>query len=523
MGQRGGGGTTAPRPVEVPRVAAARAVAAGLAHTCALLEGGTVRCWGANEAGQLGTGLTAIAGTTETVRDVAGAVAIGAGGRQSCAILADGSQRCWGADGPPRAEHVIFAMRTPVALQTPGIAGARAVAPGLAHNCILLQAGTVRCRGNNAEGQLGDGTFRHSRPPVEVRGLASARALASGGAHACVILGDGGVHCWGSNARGQLGRPVAETSPRPLAIAGVAGAVAVAAGAAHACAVLGDTTVRCWGRNADGQLGRGFMGPSSLRAEAVVGLSQVRALAAGAAFTCALLADGTVRCWGQNAQGQLGDGTTRSATVPLAVQGVAGALALGAGASQACAVVAGGRAVCWGHLAHEASAPATEAVGLVGVPTLTGASAVAVGQNFGCATRDDLTLVCWGANDRGQLATPEVTGAGHPVMVTGVAYPVAVAAGALHACALRRDGKVKCWGRSHLGQLGPSGVGESSPVPVGVDGLVGVAALSAGGAHSCALLADGGVRCWGANESAQLGQDASLRFSHRAVPVDVSR
>jgi alpha-tubulin suppressor-like RCC1 family protein len=510
-------------PVAVGGIASARAVAAGQAHTCALLNDRTVRCWGWNEAGQLGQGLPGGSfAVPAVVEGISEAVTLGAGGLQSCAVLVDGTQRCWGTDGPPRTEHR-FAMRTPVPLETPGIAGALAVAPGLAHNCILLRVGTVRCRGNNSEGQLGDGTFESSRLPVPVTGVAAARAIVSGDAHTCVLVADGHVHCWGSNASAQLGRPIVEASPRPLVVGGVAGAVALASGEAHACVVLADRTARCWGQNEDGQLGRGWTGQSSFRAEAVIGLSRVTALALGAGFSCALLDDRTIRCWGKNSHGELGDGTTRGSALPVGVREVSGAIAIGAGTTQGCAALASGTLVCWGQAGRPASAAPSGTRGLLPVPELETATTVALGQDFGCATRRDLTLVCWGANDVGQLSTPEVPAVTRPVMVTGVAYSLAVTAGSQHACALRRDGKVKCWGRSHVGQLGRAGIGDFKPRPLVVEGIADVVGLSAGAAHTCVLSADGAIRCWGSNETGQLARDLSLKFSHSVVQVELSR
>ena len=518
-------------PVPVEAISSATAIAAGHAHTCALLSDRTVHCWGSNEVGQVGVLGAGVVPTPVAATGLSEAVALGAGGTQGCAILADGTQRCWGTDGPPRAAQVIFAMRTPTPLPTPGVAGAAAVAPGLAHNCMLLRAGTVLCRGNNSEGQLGDGTFRTSRPPVPVAALAGVRAIASGDAHSCAIVADGGVRCWGSNTTGQLGRAVKESSPRPVAVAGLSNVTAADSGDAHTCVLLVDGTVRCWGRNTDGQLGRGWAHQGSTRTEPLIELPKARAIAAGSEFTCALLEGGTVRCWGKNSRGQLGDGTTRSSAVPIAVRGITGATAIAAGVSQACAVVSDGAVMCWGRGGPEDRPPegstgetaVLPTAGPVAVPGLQAATAAAIGQNFGCALRRHLTLVCWGANNSGQLGTPEVDSAAWPVMVTGVAYPVAVTAGLLHACAIRRDGKVRCWGRNDLGQLGPAATRESSQVPVTVEGIEQAVVISAGAAHTCAAIADGTVKCWGSNETAQLARDPTLKFSHRPVTVEALR
>src|SRR6185503_16091069 len=161
--------------------------------------------------------------------------------------------------------------------------------------------------------------------------------IASGDAHTCAIVADGGVRCWGSNMTGQAGRPVVDSSPKPVVITGVSDATAAASGETHTCALRADGTVVCWGRNVSGQLGRGWESQGSIRGAPVLELPRTTAVASGAQFSCALAEDGTVRCWGSNARGQLGDGTTRSSSVAVEVRGVSGATAIGAGVSQACA------------------------------------------------------------------------------------------------------------------------------------------------------------------------------------------
>jgi alpha-tubulin suppressor-like RCC1 family protein len=513
--------------VAIERLPPATAIAAGDAHSCALLGNGTVRCWGSNEVGQLGVGAAGgIVTSPVPLPGILGVVALGAGGTQTCAVLMEGTQLCWGTDGPARLDHIFFAMRTPMPLATPGVAGAAAAAPGGAHNCMLLQAGTVLCRGNNEDGQLGDGTFRSSRPPVAVTGLTAVRALASGDAHSCAVVADGGVRCWGSNISGQLGHSVAPPSSRPTTVAGASNVAGVASGDGHTCALLADGSVRCWGRNSDGQLGRGWAHRGTAHALPVVDLPKAKAIAAGADYTCAIIEDGSVRCWGKNARGVLGDRTTRHSTVPVLIAGVTDATAIAAGRTQACAVVSKGAVRCWGQAGSDlssAEAAGLPSDGVVEVPGLRDATAVALGQNFGCAVRRHLTLVCWGSNSTGQLATPEVDAAGHPVMVTGVAYPTAVTAGSLHACAVRRDGRVRCWGRSNVGQLGAASIGEASRLPVTVDGVEQAVMISAGTAHTCAALADGRVRCWGSNEAGQLAAEPTLEFSHRPLTIDALR
>jgi alpha-tubulin suppressor-like RCC1 family protein len=222
-------------------------------------------------------------------------------------------------------------------------------------------------------------------------------------------------------------QPAGATRPGPAA-----GVRSVAAGGHHTCAVLSKGTVACWGLNADGQLGHG----EPIGAPVVVqGIATAVAIVTGRGHTCAVLADGTVTCWGANAQGQLGRATQGEhlSGAPAPVDGISTATVISAG--------------------RDHTAP-SQTLAPVPVEGLAAATAVAIGENFACASRGDLTLVCWGMNDRGQIGAPELRAAARPIMVTGVAWPVAATAGRFHACALRRDGTIRCWGDNAAAQLG---------------------------------------------------------------------
>src|SRR5947208_2348133 len=230
-----------------------------------------------------------------------------------------------------------------------------AVAGGGFHACMRLPDGTVQCWGRNNFGQLGngDGNLADSSVPVAVRGLTTATRVVTGDSHTCALLGDGTVQCWGGGDAGQRGDGTFNNRPTvPVAVVGLGTAVAaVTGGFYHTCALLGDGTVQCWGRNAEGQLGDG----SSIGTRAptrVIGITGALAVSGGFQHTCALLSDGTVQCWGRNAEGQLGDGTTTSSSTPVRVGGVTGDVAVSAGILHSCALLANGTVKCWGAVGN---------------------------------------------------------------------------------------------------------------------------------------------------------------------------
>ncbi len=322
------------------------ALAAGGNHTCAILSSGQAGCWGSNVTGQLGGPGPMYSSTPAVVPSLGSAVALAAGSNFTCTLLADHTVTCWGANGSGQTGAAASQVSGPA--RVGGIVDAQAIAAGAEHACALLADGKVKCWGNNEQGQLGNGATANSSAPVEASGLANATSIAAGGRHTCALAADGSAWCWGSNNSGQLGNANTEPAPTPVRVAGLgAAAKGLAAGINHTCALLADGSVACWGRNQSGQLG---ISPSAEVSGPVrvAALSSVRAVAAGYSHTCALLEDGTLKCWGNNQAGQLGDGKTANSSSPALVAGVSGATAVVAGITHTCAVLADTTIRCWG-------------------------------------------------------------------------------------------------------------------------------------------------------------------------------
>lgn len=379
-----------------------------------------------------------------------------------------------------------------------------AVAVGDAHACALRSDGTVVCWGSNDAGNLGDGTTTNSPLPVQVRGLGGVgtlegvREIGAGSVHTCAIGGDERLLCWGLNESGQLGIGGMMNSLVPVAVHGLGGAgtldgvLAVTAGEDYGCAALAGGSAACWGINAHGKLGDGTTTsrdvPAPVADGAGVGrLSDAKSVAANHLHSCAVLTGGQARCWGLNDDGELGDSTTTESLLPVVVQNGAG------------------------------SDPLTDVV------------QIATGGGHTCALTGAGHVMCWGRNDRGQLGDGTMAGSPLPVSVrntsgsgilTGVS---AIAVGASYSCAVLSGGEVVCWGSNSFGQLG-DGSTTTRPRPVYVASVGGGGRLttaqqvSAAGAFTCAALADDRVACWGKNLGG-LG-DGSSTESH--VPVEVS-
>lgn len=368
---------------------------AGFGSSCFVLQGG-IACWGANFTGQLGNGSTTDSSTFVPVTNFFSgrAVAMGTGGH-ACGIDLARKVYCWGYNSQGQLGNTTF-TNTTARVPVSDLIDSTGIAVGTSFSCALTVADGVRCWGANDFGQLGDGTtIGPHTSPVDVVGLTSGVArITAGDAHSCALTNAGGVKCWGANNNGELGDGTTTLRTTAVDVVGLTSGVASITTFGHTnCAVLTDGTVKCWGSNGVGILGDGTLVSYSATPVTVLGLTThpIVAVAVGGDHACALEDGGGVKCWGQNNAGQLGDGTTINRPTPLnyVVGGTSGYIGIWAGGGHTCGIR----------------------------PSLGG-------------------LTCWGANGFGQLGNGTTTDSHFPVNSAGLAPYLAFAKASLSTTAL---------------------------------------------------------------------------------------
>ncbi|MEC8024732.1 MAG: Ig-like domain-containing protein, partial [Myxococcota bacterium] len=448
------------------------------------------------------------------------ASAITLGGARSCAVVADGTLQCFGGtEIPQNMTQVSF---------------------GTSHYCGVRNNGKVSCAGDNANGQLGNGTTISSANPVDVvldtGGILNQVASVSvGDGHSCALTVAGSVYCWGYNEHGSVGlagdAPQQTTAVPVLLEDGtpLTGGIDLVSGSEHNCVLQADGAALCWGFNWAGQLGNGLPGvyfePVAVDLSVADGFLE---LALGTDHSCGVGVDGRVYCWGFNATGQLGLGPNAFEIVTKPTwNGLEDARAIGASGSHSCAVLADSTVRCWGN--NESGQLGAGFAGdsspspLV-VSGLTDAVDLDAGSAHACALTSGGQMFCWGQNSGGQLGDGTNQNASVPVSVDeleGFSYVTDLDRFSDHACARLSDSTVRCWGRNANGQTGEPASPATSEVVI-VAGLPPVVEVATGGAHSCAILSEGALRCWGQNTFGQLGAGTINAGTHIPQTVNLN-
>jgi len=577
-------------------------ITTGEDHSCALLDNGTVKCWGQNNRGQLGIGSTTNQGVASsqmgsslsTVNVGTGRLTLqlASGLNHTCGLLDDGSVKCWGGNtyGQLGIGSTIDIGGTSTemgdalsAVSFSGTLNAVQLVAGQYHTCAKLDNSQVICWGRNDKGQLGQGNKNQigdsnssavsSASVVDVSSDTTDAVIeiTAGANHTCVRTFEGEIKCWGKNSFGQLGvgtvanisddGSLSQMGGNLAAVALGTGrkAISVSSGFDHTCALMDNSQVKCWGSNEFGQLGQddttnvGDSNVADVSNDSAIALgSTVIQVSAGGNHTCALLDDGSLKCWGKNQVGQLGlennpednpdarnvgDQTGEIAALSAVSLGTGvTATKVTTGANHTCVRLNNGRTKCWGDNAKgQLGLGNTTDIGafsnqmgdnLSSIDLGTGefvAVQIVTGLKHSCVILGFNSVKCWGLNDQGQLGLGHTNSIGDDsdemgnnlsaVSLNGTA--VELAAGTKHTCARLDDGSVKCWGANDQGQLGlgdtlargddANEMGSNlSVVSLGAKKAI---QITAGEKHTCVLLNDATARCWGDNSKGQLGID----------------
>jgi len=558
----------------------ATAIASGGRHSCALLNNNSVKCWGYNRLGQLGLGDRIARGSTVEQMGSALpalelgtnhiAIALALGKNHSCVLFESGAVKCWGdnyrgqlgqGDGLRRGDDPdeMGDALAPIDLGTD--LTATAIAAKENQTCALLSDKSVKCWGENMDGGLGldDSNHRGDAPGEMGDALASINlgrgrtALAISGG--CARLDDGALKCWGDNDYGQLGQgdtQVRGDGPEDMAdleeidLGYKRRALFMVEGWLHTCALLDTYQVVCWGKGAYLGLGKGFSVVGDNKGEMGSELpylnlgADIEELSVGHNFICARLSTDVVKCWGDNDEGQLGQGDTTVRTNYLGEVSELASIDLASGlrvlhvassGRHSCVLFEGGLVKCWGangsgqqgqeHGNNLGDDPAEMGSLLPSINFGLGrvVEDIAVGPEHNCALFEGGRVKCWGNGWDGALGLGATDNRGDELGEMGMNLPLidlgegsadAISVGYLFSCVLLTNGQVKCWGNNTHGQLGQ---GHANDIYDVGDALFSIelgaertaTQLANGDDHSCALLDNSTVKCWGNNDLGQLG------------------
>lgn len=446
--------------------------------TCAKLSSGSFKCWGYNKNGQVGDGSTVNRLSPTSVSITSNIKEISVGEWNSCAFKNDNTTVCWGYNIYNQLSSSENILTTPISFLTNSVA----LRMGQSFMCSVNTAGNINCRGMRTYGQTGEGINSYLLSAsvgdkFQVSNSAGKTTMVSiHNEHSCFVTSDNNTLCSGSNDFGELGD--GRTSEgnmagfsTPSQITSLNGiSSSVASGQEHTCLLTTSGGVKCWGGNSYGQLGNGNNTNSSTPVDVFSLTSGVTKLSSGRFYSCALLSTGSVKCWGRNSFGELGNNSTTSSNIPVTIS------------------------------------------------SLSDVSDIQLGHFHGCAINNN-RVWCWGLNNYGQLGDGTTTNRLTPVNPNTSADVSLLSAGGWHTCAYTATNLLKCWGSNVNCALGNNSnpcTDVYDPTTTSVSGIsTGVVGITSGKSHACVLMSNGDVKCWGSNSHGQLGSQ-TIGFSYRS-------
>ena len=425
-----------------------RTISAHWDHVCGVTASGVVYCWGANPLGQLGTSAkidfcadgprrspcsrapvpvaAALVGAstgqplpTSLVSKPAPFVVVSSGGTHTCGITEQRTAYCWGSNrGSQLGSDLtpencdLGGQKTPCSTSPVRVSGGltfRSISAGWSHTCGLTTGGQAYCWGSNSDGQLGNGFSRTiSTKPGSVAGALAFKELSAGHEHTCAVTTEGKAYCWGGNVSGQLGNGTRSRDPTssPVRVSGGLTFKSVSTGQKHTCGLTTGSQAYCWGYNGFGALGSGSLDNELHTTPVPVsGGLTFQSLSAGTDHTCGITANGVAYCWGNNGQGQLGNGGTANRAKPVPVSSGLTFRSVSGGASHTCGITTGGAVYCWGYNAFGTLGVPSTPISSKPVPVSSGLTfrSVSGGASHTCGVTTGGAVYCWGSNLFGRL------------------------------------------------------------------------------------------------------------------------
>jgi alpha-tubulin suppressor-like RCC1 family protein len=547
-----GNGTEVPSAVPVPGAVGLRLRSLSLAiygndWACGVSLPGDMYCWGSNNDGVLGPGAGAFETTPQLVAGGMGFAMVEAGSQHACGLTTTGNAYCWGDNlWGNLGDGTWIDRTTPTAVLTSLTFSD--IQAGEGFTCGLEASGNIYCWGSNSSGELGDGTTTPRLVPDSVSGNMRFVSVSVGRDHACAVATDGTPYCWGGNGTGELGVGDLNSRYVPTLVSGGLTVQWLSTGFRTTCAVDQAGAGWCWGEGEDGQLGTGNFNSTtvptamagglqwktitpeeehscgvtianeiycwgSIAPFRVVGDVAMQTIDAGAEHSCGV-AGSAAYCWGSNAAGQLGDGTTEDRYQPTPVTGAHAFRSVSASPwafgmvddlFHTCAVTTGDAAYCWGsnEFGELGNGTTTDATAPAQVSGSLSFRSVSAGRDHTCGVTTSDVAYCWGNDDSGQLGNGSTTSSTVPVAVTGSISFQSVTAGH-QTCGVSTSGTGYCWGPD----LFSSGPFESAPVSVAP--TLTFQSISAGYQnHNCMVTTNNDAYCWGRNDSGQLGNGST--------------
>ncbi len=517
----GWGLTSTPTAIALPdNVTSVTAVTSSNDLLCIIGNNGRAYCRGHNSEGQLGDGTVSDHATFETVTMPAGVtsfVGISAGSYHACALANTGRAYCWGDNGSGIVGDGSTTDRlVPTAVTLPtGVDGFTKISTGGYNVCALGTNRRVYCWGEGSYGGMGNGTntATNTTPqlvnlPVGVNYFTDISSQATN----CAIGDNGLNYCWGWNNNGQVGDGANSNRNVPTAVT-MPALVTSFSKIGNTCGIVSSTSnLYCWGNNTYGQIGDGSLENRlvPVAANLPTGVKYYTSFAQSDNNTCAIGDNGQAYCWGQNNNGQLGDGTQIDNPEPVnpipLPAGVTSFTQITVGFGTTCAIGNNGLAYCWGaqfFIGDGSCCGPTLTPTEVTMPAgVTSFTKIAAGLQGVCAIGNDKMIYCWGGQNSGGLGNGSI---GHSPTPTPVTLPYSVygftdvAAGLIHFCAIADSGNIYCWGGNTDGRLG-DGSNTDRDVPTEISqpqGVTGWSQISLGAYSSCGLANDSKGYCWG--------------------------